>query len=589
MRLINFSVNNFRAITGGLENNKINFDGSNTIFIFGQNNVGKSTFLIAYDFFFNSKTPTLDDFYKRDAEKSMEFELELGVDEIDLDYIKEKQDKKVESFKKYLSTTSSIRIKRTFTYSNDSKGKQKIDKEKDETWNPVTEQWDNTSFGSIGLIQVFQALMPTPILIKAMPTEQEIESVVNEILASKAKAKLNEDEFAELNEAQQKVRDLQEKMYNPISIDEYENEVNKQFQQLFPDTKIEIEDSDKVKWTEDKFGKKFTVEFKKQNPDGTQDDQTPSSYNSIGHGAVRSAIFSLLLMRDIAEEIIRKPNRKEYLILFEEPELFLYPRILKNLRELIYSVSDLDFPYQVLCASHSPQMIDLSKRNSTLIRMVKQEGGTKLFQIRDEDLQEAKGSKTMEDLKQAMYEVLRFNPHICESFYADEVLLVEGPTEEIVVRGILQKMNASKDLFIVNCGSVTNISFYQKVYRKFAIRSHVIMDTDLAVETGLDEFSNPVFTDGIQGVIYNEHNTNCKNIPRIGGLLRFHKTTFEVAHKLDKVYSDLKYPDEYVQSHGKPYNANRYWQEVLDPNFESNHINTVPIVNYIKEILEFKW
>ncbi|WP_081203065.1 AAA family ATPase [Niastella yeongjuensis] len=52
MRLINFSVNNFRAISGGLNNNQINFDGSNTIFIFGQNNVGKSTFLAAYDFFF---------------------------------------------------------------------------------------------------------------------------------------------------------------------------------------------------------------------------------------------------------------------------------------------------------------------------------------------------------------------------------------------------------------------------------------------------------------------------------------------------------------------------------------------------------
>jgi putative ATP-dependent endonuclease of the OLD family len=70
-----------------------------------------------------------------------------------------------------------------------------------------------------------------------------------------------------------------------------------------------------------------------------------------------------------------------------------------------------------------------------------------------------------------MYEVLRFNPYICESFYADEVLLVEGPTEEIIIRGILQKLNSSKDLFIVNCGTVNNIPFYQKVYRKFAIEA----------------------------------------------------------------------------------------------------------------------
>ncbi len=45
MKIISFAINNFRGITGGFENNRINFSNSNTVFIFGQNNVGKSTFL----------------------------------------------------------------------------------------------------------------------------------------------------------------------------------------------------------------------------------------------------------------------------------------------------------------------------------------------------------------------------------------------------------------------------------------------------------------------------------------------------------------------------------------------------------------
>jgi putative ATP-dependent endonuclease of the OLD family len=85
--------------------------------------------------------------------------------------------------------------------------------------------------------------------------------------------------------------------------------------------------------------------------------------------------------------------------LFEEPELFLYPKLLKNLRELIYQVSVLNFPYQVLRASHSLQMIDLSKRNSTLIRMVKNENDTKLYQIKDQDLLEAKEAHSTEDFE----------------------------------------------------------------------------------------------------------------------------------------------------------------------------------------------
>lgn len=588
MRLIKFSVNNFRAISGGLENNQINFDGSNTIFIFGQNNVGKSTFLSAYDFFFNDKVPSEDDFYKKGESQPIEFEVELGVDDVDIAYIQEKQSTKIVSFRQYLFSNT-IKIKRTFSLTRNPQGKVTIGKPQDETWDPTSGTYTNSSFGSIGLIQVFQQLMPTPILIKAMPSEKEVEDVVNEILASKAKNKLGKEELDELKQAQEKVKELQDKMYNPESIDQYKAEVNRHFQQLFADIKIEIEDTDKVKWTEDKFGKKFNVEFQKQKSDGTPDNQTPSSYNSIGHGAVRSAIFSLLLMRDIAEELPRVANRKEYLILFEEPELFLYPRILKHLRELIYQVSDLDYPYQVLCASHSPQMIDLSKRKSTLIRMVKNNVGTKLYQIKDDDLQQAKDAPTIEDLKQAMYEVLRFNPHICESFYADEVLLIEGPTEDIIIRGILQKMNPAKDLFIVNCGTVTNIPFYQKIYRKFAIRSHVICDTDGQAIGALDPFHNQTFVGGIQSTIYNEHLINCNNIPRIGGLLRVHDTTFEVAHQTATVNDLVKYPNTYNVNHGKPFNANKYWTETLEPNFEAQIIDTAPIVKYVKDILAFVW
>lgn len=587
MRILSFAVNNFRAINGGLENNRINFDGSNTIFIFGQNNVGKSTFLAAYAFFFNDKTPQLDDFYKKDDTKPIEIELELGVDETDLRYIEEKQEKKLISFKKFLNENSTIKIRRTFILSS-AGNKTKIEKAKDCTFNPITKELEENAFGSIGLITVFQALMPKPILIKAMPTEEEVETVVNEILAAKAQLVLSAEQFTELITAQNKVKELQEKMYNPLSINKYKEQVNSQFQKLFPDISLELTDSDKVKWSVDKFGKKFNVEFKKKNEDGTHDDKTPSSYNSIGHGAVRTAIFSLLLMRDVAEGLTRNQNRKEYLILFEEPELFLYPRILKNLRELIYYVSETDYPFQILCASHSPQMIDLSKRNSTLVRMLKDNSGTKLFQIKDEDLKEAGSADTIEDLKQKMYEVLRFNPHICESFYADEVLLVEGPTEEILIRGILQKINAPKDLFIVNCGTVNNIPFYQKVYRKFAIKSHVICDTDGKAIQNTDNFNNPTFSEGIQRSIYEEHLENCNFNPRIGGLLRVHETTFEPAHQSPAVVEALRLP-QYENISGKPLNANKYWTDIIEPNFDHENILSVPIVNYMYEILGFEW
>jgi AAA15 family ATPase/GTPase len=64
MKIISFGVNNFRGISGGLENNTIEFNNSNTIFLLGQNNVGKSSFLKAYEFFYKNTTPTPEDISK---------------------------------------------------------------------------------------------------------------------------------------------------------------------------------------------------------------------------------------------------------------------------------------------------------------------------------------------------------------------------------------------------------------------------------------------------------------------------------------------------------------------------------------------
>lgn len=59
MKISFFSVNNFRAISGGLDNNKIIFKDTNTLFIYGANNAGKSTFLKAYLFSIMMKNLTL--------------------------------------------------------------------------------------------------------------------------------------------------------------------------------------------------------------------------------------------------------------------------------------------------------------------------------------------------------------------------------------------------------------------------------------------------------------------------------------------------------------------------------------------------
>lgn len=578
MKIVNFAINNFRGISGGIAQNRIDFNELNTLLIYGQNNTGKSTFLKAYGFFYEDAFPEEDDYYRKDSSSPIEIEIEVELDEFDRVRIETNAPKAKESYKNYLIEGSRIRLRTEITGTGKSKSKKNF------TWNPDNDDWEEKGYASVGLHRVFQSCLPKPIHIKAMPTEEEAKTVLNEILKAIAESKLGEKDMEELASARDTIKKLQDKLYDRDTIDSYKDSVNSYMSQLFPDVKVGIEDKkDRVVWTENKLGRDFDISFQKLGPTGAVDEDLPDTAQSIGHGTIRTAIFTLLLMRDIAEEFERIDGRKDYIVLFEEPELFLYPKVIRELRQLIYDVSAGNTPYQLLCASHSPAMIDISQLKSSIIRLVKSDSGTRLFQVSDGFLKTASESTSDAEFKQQMYEVLRFNPYVCESFYADEVILVEGPTEEVILRAYLQEHRPDKFFYILNCGTVNNIPFYQRILAQFCIPYSVICDTDTAVTSGQDDKGNPMFDTGIQKSISEKfhHDREHGNNP---GIFRTHEVTFEPAHRSDSVPESLRMPDG--SSHGKPYDANLYWRSILLPALSDPELSRVPIIGFIREILE---
>jgi predicted ATP-dependent endonuclease of OLD family len=575
MKLIKFAIDNYRGVNGGLDNNVIDFESSNAIFIFGQNNVGKSSFLRAYDAFYEDKVSGDDFTYGTDKDITVEITLKID-EEKDKSIIDQGTGGKYENLKsKYLDSRSLLKLRKTWLFSD--KGKVA----KNETYNIAESKWEAVGYGGIGLHTAFQPLMMKPLFIEAMPTEEQVELIVNEVLKDAATKKLSDKESKEYKEALEKITELQDKAYSKASIETYRKKVNEHFQALFSSYEVDIDDgTSKAKYTHDKLGKDFKIGFKKSA------DSQPSSYKQMGHGAVRMAIFLLMLMRDELRE--EGMVEKNFLVLFEEPELFLHPILTKKLRNLIYDVSAEDMPFQILCASHSPQMIDISKDHTSLVRMIKNDSGdTHLYQVKKEDLK-TDTEKTDNEIKQKIHEIQRFDPFLCESFYADEVVLVEGDTEAIIWRGYEQLIGyGNKDLFVVNCHSCMNIPFYQKIFSKFNIQYSVISDTDHLLSgdastvnrTGWNKDSeNPVFTSGIQKSIYDQYiidkaNSLSKNYLVIS-------QTFEPCHEI------LEEPFTYDPSgsEGKPFKANRYWEKIaVSP--EAEGFKNVPIISHIKKIL----
>jgi predicted ATP-dependent endonuclease of OLD family len=561
MKIINFSVNNFRCIGGGLDKNKINFSGSNTLFIFGQNNIGKSTMLNAYEFFYNNQKVEEDDFCNKNISVPIEMELELQIGEQDRDQLGTKE-QFFESQYLYGDKNDMLKVK-------------KIWKEKgaciNKTWNG--EEYEEKAFGGVGAHNVFKPLLPKPLKIKAMPSELEIDEILSEIMKLKLDA-LGEEERKSYDAALKTVLEYQTNIYNSSEIKKYKDYVNTHFQKIFDTIQVNINtrDSEKILST---MEKRFAIEFSRIDPQTKEivDKNIPTGALTLGHGTIRMALFTLFMLKDIVNgEVEYHAGKKNYLVLFEEPELFLHPKLTRNLRELIYEVSSDETPFQVVCASHSPQMIDISKPKTSLIRMTKNEIGTEIFQVDEKDLVEGG-----EDKKQQIREILRITPYTSESFYADEVILVEGDTEAILIRGYFQSKTIQKDIFVLNCGSVTNIPFFQGILAKFNIKYHIICDAD----NNLDANGIPI--KGIQKSIWDNYVEYQSAYPKKAGLVKFHINDFESAHSGEDIPKQLRYPYS-DNNKDKPLKSSNYWREILEPNLNLPLIHRIPIIKFLEEI-----
>lgn len=173
MKIQRLTICNFRGLKGN--KNIIDFSDSNIIFLIGQNNVGKSTYLRAYEFFVNpSQIAVIEDFYNHDTNNSIMIEgwfLKEDNDDND-DYLqgtgKLKDPKWAE---KWVGEDGYIKIRKSWN---------SVGKFKKETFSPNDNNWVENGFG--GMDSLFTKYSPTPISINAMEDEKSLEEKVNKLI-----------------------------------------------------------------------------------------------------------------------------------------------------------------------------------------------------------------------------------------------------------------------------------------------------------------------------------------------------------------------------------------------------------------------
>lgn len=460
MKLVEFEICNFRTLRG--KGHKIRTDGPNIIFLLGQNNVGKSSILDAYEYLVKpKKKATLEDFCGFEARVPIEifatFQIEPGDDEA----FEEK------GLQKWVDKDGFIRFKRRWEAPG-QEGKRY-------TFDPTTEQFIEGGFR--GADSHFASHAPEPIRIPAMPSPDELGKWLASAVKKLALKQLSDSERKTYQELIDNLATLKEKAASNERITELSYEANKHFQKIFPKLKLEIQPrpEDEVD-IEKLLEKDFIVTVR----DPILEKSQPS-VDTQGHGVIRQAIFTMVgLLEEQVGSRSTAPAGKKFILLFEEPELYLHPAKVRLLREALYDLG-ASSSFQVLCASHSPSLIDLTKPHISLVRMTKNESGDiSLIQAGDNLF-----GKTTE-LREKVLMANRFNPFVCEVFFADEVVIVEGDTEAIAFRELFSKLAPEQDIHVLNAGSKNNIPFFQDVLIHFQIKHHIVHDADSIYLTNKD-------------------------------------------------------------------------------------------------------
>lgn len=556
MRLYQLTIKNFRGLKG--ERNTIKFEKSDIIFLIGQNNVGKSTYLRGYEFFVNSKqVAKRSDFY--DYNPSIPIEMEGW-------FIHEAEDVEDESFagkgkskdpqwvSKWADADGIIKVRKTWSIENSLFKKQ--------TFSPQKDQWIDNGFG--GFDSLFTKAAPIPIAINAMEDEESLNEKVNKLMQDRYLKKIRESQSELYEEALGKIQKLEEAITNSEEIGKLNVELNSHFKKVFSELslKIQAQNVEDIK-LEDLFKKNHTISVERDNT------TRPETFLQNGHGVIRQALFNFItFLRDISEQ-----DKKEYLILYEEPELFLHPRVTFKLRNSLYDLAK-DSPYQILCATHSPLMIDVSRPHASLVRAIKVAGEeTETFQVGEDVFNKD------EERKQYVQMINRFNPHVCEAFYADKVILVEGDTEAIVYRALLKKYYPEEEVFVLNTGSKNNIPFFQEILTAFHIEHYAIHDIDTEYNSNEKRNSAWILNQKIWDLV-EEANREQPGLAR-----RYvHNANFENAHKYkllngaNKPLQASKFVDKVIKGEIKDPDCKKWLDDIMGSKsvtHDMDYINSV--------------
>jgi len=447
VRLVNFSVTNFRSITTA---HKIAI--SNTTVLIGRNNEGKSNVLKALFMAMNAlqehaapgrftrarnRYRTDESFYvwerdfpinfqNRKAGNQSIFRLEFELNEEEIVEFKE-------AVKSNLNGTLPIEIK----MGRENRPSIKVSKSGKGTVNLNSKS---------AKIAGFVAQKISFNYIPAVRTDKEALLVIDNMLSQELRILEREQKYQDalniIKELQQPILDkLAERIKEPLS----------EFLPNMTEVKIEIPEQER----RTALRKEFNVII---------DDGTPTNIEFKGDGVKSLAALALLKNRYL--------EGSASIVAIEEPESHLHPAAIHQLIEIIASLSTTS---QVILTTHNPSFVDRQHLKSNVII----------------DSGKASPAKSIKAIRELLG--VKASDNLINANYA---LVVEGEEDATALRSLLPFLSEKLGKFMKNnllviepIGGAGNLSYKLSLLNNSLCVSHVLLDNDDAGRQSYDKAS----------------------------------------------------------------------------------------------------
>jgi CRISPR-associated exonuclease Cas4 len=160
-------------------------------------------------------------------------------------------------------------------------------------------------------------------------------------------------------------------------------------------------------------------------------------------------------------------NLRKFVLLIEEPELYLSPHVQRHLHRVLRELAGNG--NQILYSTHAPVFLSVDRMEELALVRHTADGGTSLFQ--PEPLEQAESFRALSE----------FDSDRAELFLARAALLVEGRTEKLTFPLVFDALGVEADkegILVLECGGKGNIPLFARICNHCGIPYVVVHDRD---------------------------------------------------------------------------------------------------------------